>query len=207
MGLTIKRIAKLTKRGRYFDEKGLYLQVISATNRSWLFRYERAGQKRWMGLGALHAFTLDEARDRARKARQQLAEGIDPIDHRANERKALAAREAIQKARSVTFEQAAAQYLEFHGDKWRNAKHRAQFTSTLRQYAFPSIGKVAVSEVDKTLVLKVLDPIWRTIPETANRVRGRIEAVLSFAGVRGYRAGENPADGKATSTKPCQPGR
>jgi len=146
-----------------------------------------------MGLGPLHTFSLEEARERARKARQLLADGFDPIDHRTQQQRASEAVEAIEKAKRVTFEQAATQYFEFHGEKWRNPKHRAQFLSTLAQYVFPVFGKVLVGEVDKTLVLKALDPIWRTIPETASRVRGRIEAVLAFATVRGYRTGDNPA--------------
>jgi integrase len=193
MRLTVKRISKLLAQGRYLDEHGLYLQVLSPTNRSWLLRYERAGRKRWMGLGPLHAFTLEEARERARKARQQLADGIDPIDKRAAEERARTSAEAVEKAKSITFEQVTGLFFDFHSEKWRNAKHRAQFLSTLRQYAFPHIGKVKVSEVDKALVLKILDPIWRTIPETASRVRGRVEAVLAFANARGYRSGENPA--------------
>jgi len=193
MGLSVKRIAKLTSPGRYLDERGLYLQVLSPTNRSWLLRYEREGRERWMGLGSLRSFNLEEARERARKARQHLAEGIDPIEHRRQGRKAKAAAEALQQARCITFDEAANQYFHFHEGKWTNAKHRAQFLSTLTQYAFPHIGKVLVGEIDKGLILKVLDPIWRTKPETANRVRGRIESVLSFALVRGYRTGENPA--------------
>ena len=193
MGLSVKRIAKLTSPGRYLDERGLYLQVLSPTNRSWLLRYEREGRERWMGLGSLRTFNLEEARERARKARQQLADGLDPIDQRDRENRARNVAEVLEKARSVLFEEAAEQFVAFHGDKWRNAKHRAQFMSTLRQYAFPYIGKVPVGEIDKALVLKVLDPIWRVIPETANRVRGRIEVVLNFATVRGYRSGENPA--------------
>ena len=149
-----------------------------------------------MGLGSLRTFNLEEARERARKARQQLADGLDPIDQRDRENRARNVAEVLEKARSVLFEEAAEQFVAFHGDKWRNAKHRAQFMSTLRQYAFPYIGKVPVGEIDKALVLKVLDPIWRVIPETANRVRGRIEVVLNFATVRGYRSGENPARGK-----------
>jgi integrase len=175
------------------DERGLYLQVISPTNRSWLFRYERNGRERWMGLGPLHTFSLEEARERARKARQQLADGIDPIDQRDQEKEAREAARARQAATAVTFEVAARQYFELHNTKWRNPKHRAQFLSTLTQYAFPVFGKIAVAEVDKTLVLKALDPIWRTVPETASRLRGRIEAVLAFATVRGLRSGDNPA--------------
>jgi len=193
MPLTARTIAKLTKPGRYLDERGLYLQVISPTNRSWLLRYVRISRERWMGLGPLHAFTLEEARERARRARQQLADGLDPIEYRNEQIRARVAADTLLAAQSVTFEDAANQYFRFHGGKWKNSKHRAQFLSTLKQYAFPYIGKLRVADIDKTLVLKVLDPIWHSIPETANRLRGRIETVLNFALVRGYRSGENPA--------------
>lgn len=193
MGLTVKRIARLTDPGRYFDQHGLYLQVLSPTNRSWLLRYQHDGRERWMGLGSLKNFNLEEARERARKARQQLADGVDPIDSRDEERRAQQVARALADARAVTFEQAATQYFEFHQLKWKSDKHRAQFLSSMRDYAYPVLGKLAVAEVDQVLVQKALDPIWLVIPETASRVRQRIEAVLNFAKVRGWRDGENPA--------------
>jgi integrase len=189
VALTVKRIAKLTAPGRYRDERGLYLQVASPTNRSWLLRYERDGRERWMGLGALHAFNLDEARERARKARQLLADGIDPLEAKKAERAA----KALEAAKVLTFKEAAQQYFDGHERKWRNAKHRAQFLSTLKDYAFTYIGALPVGAIDTGLVLKVIEPIWQTKTETASRVRSRIERVLDWATVRGYRTGDNPA--------------
>ncbi len=189
MPLTVKQVEKLIEPGRYRDQHGLYLQVVAPTNRSWLFRYERKGRERWMGLGPLHTFTLQEARERARRARQQLADGIDPIDARDAERAAR----ALDRAKSLSFRQAALQYFEAHERKWRNAKHRAQFLSTLETYVFPVIGDLPVSAIDTGLVLKCIDSIWQTKTETASRVRGRVERVLDWAMVRGYRTGENPA--------------
>jgi integrase len=190
MGLTTKRVARLKKPGRYADGHGLYLQVMSPTNRSWLLRYDRNGRgERWMGLGPLHTIDLKEARERARKARQQLLDGIDPLDARKEQRAA----QALAAARALTFEQASRQYFDQHERKWRNDKHRAQFLSTLQTYAFPRIGRLSVADIDTGLVLKVLEPIWPDKTETANRVRGRIEAVLDWATVRGYRTGDNPA--------------
>jgi integrase len=187
--LTVKKIDRLKEPGRYLDERGLYLQVMSATNRSWLLRYEINGRKRWMGLGPCADFTLEEARERARQARQLLADGIDPLEARQAER----AQRALAAAQTITFQDAAQQYFDQHERKWRNAKHRAQFLSTLRDYAFPKIGKLSVADIDTGLVLKVVEPIWQTKTETANRVRGRIESVLDWATVRGYRTGDNPA--------------
>jgi integrase len=142
-----------------------------------------------MGLGPLHTVNLKEARERARRARQRLLDGTDPLDARKAERAA----QALEAARSLAFEEAAQQYFEAHEKKWRNAKHRAQFLSSLRAYAFPKIGRLPVADIDLGLVLKVIEPIWRDKTETANRVRGRIESVLDWAAVRGYRTGENPA--------------
>lgn len=196
--LTIKRIAQLVEPGRYRDggQKGLYLQVLSPTNRSWLLRYEISAptakngrRERWMGLGSVDTFDLDEARERARKARQQLKDGIDPLE----ERKAARAARALEAAKALTFKDAAQQYFDHHATTWKNAKHRAQFLSTLETYAYPVIGKLSVAAIDTGLVLKVIEPIWKDKTETASRVRGRIESVLAWATVRQYRTGDNPA--------------
>ena len=193
MGLTVKRIEKLTARGRYLDERGLYLQVLSPTNRSWLLRYELRGRERWMGLGPLKDFGLEEAREEARKARKLIRERIDPIEDKRARHRQEDAESAKEAAQFKTFEQVAVEYFNHHELKWRNKKHRAQFLSTLRDYAYPHFGKLAVADVDKTLILKALKVIWTDKPETANRVRQRIEAVLNFASASGYRTGENPA--------------
>jgi integrase len=189
MKLTLKKVAKATKPGRYGDGHGLYLQVLSPTNRSWLLRFERDGRERWMGLGALHTFNLEEARERARKARQQLADGIDPLAARAAEKARLAA----EAAKLMTFADAADKYYLAHEASWSNAKHRQQFKNTLANYVLPKIGKLSVAAVDTGEVLKCIEPLWATKTATANRVRGRIESVLDWATVRGYRKGDNPA--------------
>jgi integrase len=192
MALTEKRIAKLKEPGRYGDgnRSGLYVQVKGPKNRSWIMRYERDGRERWMGLGSLTVFNLQEARERARRARQQIADGIDPLDARVQER---AQRALLEAARSITFEKAATAYYNAHEASWKSAKHAAQFVSTLRDYAFPKIGKLPVADIETGQVLKCIEPIWQKKTETASRVRGRIEAVLDWATVRGYRKGDNPA--------------
>lgn len=189
MALTTKRIARLAKAGRYGDGHGLYLQVASRANRSWLLRYERGGRERWMGLGPLHTIDLQEARERARRARQQLLDGIDPLEARS----AARAASALAAAKAITFEAAAQSYFDAHERSWKNAKHRAQFLSTMTAYVYPKIGKLSVAAIDTGLVLKCIEPIWADKTETANRVRGRIEFVLDWATVRGYRTGDNPA--------------
>jgi hypothetical protein len=176
--------------GRVHDGHGLYLQTNVNGQKSWLLRYERDGRERWMGLGPLHVVTtLKAARERARAAKLLLLDGIDPIDHRKAERAARAA----EKARALTFREAAQRYFDQHEGKWRNAKHRAQFLSTLETYAYPTLGNMAVADIDTAAVLRTIEPHWLTKTETMNRTRGRIERVLDWCKVRGYRAGDNPA--------------
>src|SRR5262249_47913305 len=158
------------------------LQVVSASNRSWLLRYERSGRERWMGLGPVHTVDLYEARERARKARLLLLDGIDPLTARVAERGAA----ALAAATALSFEAAARAYFDAHAKGWKNVKHRAQFLSTLNAYVFPKMGKLSVAAIDTGLVLKCLEPIWNTKTETANRVRARIESILDWATVRGY---------------------
>ena len=142
-----------------------------------------------MGLGPLHTVDLKLACRKAQVARLQLLDGIDPLEARQAER----AERALKSAKAVTFKEAAEQYFDQHERKWKNAKHRAQFLSTLESYVFPALGKLSIAAIDTGLVLKVIEPIWQDKTETANRVRGRIESVLDWATVRGYRTGDNPA--------------
>jgi integrase len=189
--LTARKVERETRPGRYHDAevRGLYLQIGKTGGKSWLLRFERDGRERWHGLGAVDTFTLKEARERARAARQLLADGIDPIDHK----KAEQAKRAAAKARLLTFREASEAYFHQHEAKWKNAKHRAQFVSTLKTYAYPVLANMAVADIDTPAVLKCVEPIWEEKTETASRVRGRIESVLDWATVRGYRAGDNVA--------------
>jgi integrase len=188
MALTVKRVARLTRPGRYLDSAGLYLQVISATNRSWLLRYELRGKRRWMGLGSASTFTLEEARARALKARQLLADKIDPLEARRAER----AQAAAATARNKTFATVATEYFDAHAGSWSN-KARVQFRSSLASYAYPTLGALPVAAIDEPLILGVLTPIWATKHVTARRVRNRIASILDFAAAAGYRSGTNPA--------------
>jgi integrase len=193
MALTTKKVAKLKEPGRYLDQRGLYLQITPAGVRSWVLRYERGGRERMMGLGPVDDFPLHMARERASAARRLLKDGVDPLDARNQERAKQAADKALTAAGNVTFKECAEQYFKFHSPKWSSPKHAKQFTATLEQYAYPVLGKVPVAAIDKTLVLKAIEPHWYRITETADRVRGRIQAVLDFAKTRGLRSGENPA--------------
>lgn len=142
-----------------------------------------------MGLGALDTVGLADAREKAAACRREVADGIDPIEARDARR----LKERAAAANVITFEKAAERYIEAHSAKWRNDKHAAQWTSTLATYAGPVIGKVPVHEIDTPMILRVLEPIWHEKTETAQRVRGRIEAVLGWATVHHYRSGDNPA--------------
>ena len=147
-----------------------------------------AGCGRWVW-GRVRDVSLAEARDAARDARRLRRTGVDPI-HAKRERKAVA---QLDAARMITFSQCAAAYMENHRSAWTNPKHAAQWESTLRNFAYPVFGNLPVAAIDTALVVRVLDPIWSKKSETAARLRGRIEAVLDFARVRGHREGENPA--------------
>ena len=187
--LTALAARRLVKPGRYGDGGGLYLQVRDAEHRSWLFRYMVAGQARQMGLGPYDDVSLAEARDGAAAARKQLRAGTDPLGAR------VASREAVKAARAaaLTFGQVVDRYIAAHEASWRNEKHRKQWRTTLDSYAGPIMGSLPVGEVDTGHVMQVLEPIWQDKPETASRLRGRVEAVLDYATARSWRQGDNPA--------------
>jgi integrase len=142
-----------------------------------------------MGLGPLHSVGLPEARDRAAAQRTALLRGLDPIEAREEEKR----QKAMEAAKAVTFSQCAASYVESHRAGWSNRRHGDQWVTTIETYCAPVIGSLPVQEVDTGLVLKILEPIWSTKFATASRLRGRIEHILDWARVRGYRSGENPA--------------
>jgi integrase len=184
------------KPGRHGDGAGLLLDVKPGGNAYWVLRYMLAGKRRDMGLGSARgpgAITLADARDRATAARRLAKDGIDPIEQRDEKQAAAKLAVATLKARSTTFRDIALQYVAAHGASWRNTKHRAQWESTLRKYVYPRFGDLPVSDVEREHVTGALQAIWNTKPETASRVRGRIEAVLDYARVLGWRHGENPA--------------
>jgi integrase len=195
-GLTAAKV-RTAAPGRYGDGNGLYLLVRSPDARFWVFRYTIAGRMREMGLGRAGAdaaaVPLAEARTKAAELHRLVRAGADPLQQR--EAAAVAAKAAEQEAaiRAVTFRAVAEFYLAAHEAGWRNPKHRDQWRNTLETYAHPRVGVLPVSDVDTAHVLAMLEPIWREKPETAARLRGRLEAVLDYARVRGWRQGENPA--------------
>jgi integrase len=188
--LTEKRIARLRAQpGRYRDGQGLVLQVTNPNNCSWLFCYQRNGRAHAMGLGPTHTVTLKKARAKAQAARELLADGIDPLERRRAKR----IDDELKAAREVTFKVCAQSYFDAHSATWSNARHRQQFTATMRDYVYPVIGDMPVAAADEPMILKVLAPIWKTKTVTAKRVRRRVAAVLDFAAAAKYRSGSNPA--------------
>ena len=175
--------------GKYHDGGGLYLQVSPRVTKSWLFRFERNSHEHWIGLGPYPDVSLATARTEARKCRDSLREGLDPLAER--NRKRMANR--LAERYSVTFSECAAAYIDAHAISWRNEKHVDQWRTTLKTYVEPTIGKLDVTDINTALVLKVLEPIWETKTETATRIRQRIESVLDWATTREYRTGANPA--------------
>jgi len=181
--LSARRVQTVKKRGFYCDGGGLYLQVSPAGSKSWVFRYALAGRKRDMGLGSITTFTLAEARERARKMRQLVADGIDPIDQR-NKSRGVA-------ATALTFRQCAERYVAAHEASWRNGGKA--WLASLANHVFSTFGDVPVAAIDLPQVLRAIEPLWTAKPVTANRVRNRVQMVLDWAKVRGLRQGENPA--------------
>src|SRR6516225_8847806 len=186
--LTALKVTRAKRPGMYPDGGGLYLQ-ITAHGASWVYRYMLRGRARMMGLGPLALYGLAEARAKALDARRLRHEGIDPI----GARHAQAVQQQLAAAREMTFNQCAARLIEAMRPSWRSHVHAGQWETTLATYADPVIGALPVASIDTALVLRALEPIWTAKPETAGRLRGRIEAVLDWATARGYRQGENPA--------------
>lgn len=187
--LSAKLVENLSSPGYYGDGDGLWLQISNSGSKSWVLRFTLAGKRREMGLGGVNAVSLNVARERTRQCRLVLSEGKDPIV----ERNAARTSDALRKSRAKTFDQCAAAYIHAHRASWKNAKHIAQWESTLANYVSPVFGALPVSDVDTDLVVKVLRPLWNVKTETAVRLRGRIESILDWATVSRYRSGDNPA--------------
>lgn len=157
-----------------------------------MLRYRFAGAYRDIGLGKASGpgtVSLADARKAAAIIRAKISSGIDPI----SEQRIKADQAQADAAKRVTFRDVAEIYLAANADSWKNAKHRAQWQQTLQSRAFPVIGAMPVADIDTPHVLAIIEPIWQSVPETASRIRGRIETILDAAKVRGFRRGDNPA--------------
>jgi integrase len=187
--LTALRVQRLKTPGMYPDGNGLYAQLAGGGSKSWVFRFSLRGRAREMGLGPIDRVPLGEARAKVAKYRKLLDDGVDPIERRKSER----AKAALEQTGSITFSEAARQHFASHQKALRSISYAQDYKAQVAAYAEPVLGKLLVRDIDTTLVLKVLEPIWTTKTVTAERTRSRIERILDWARVRGYRSGENPA--------------
>jgi integrase len=188
--LSAAQVQRLTRPGLHSvgGVAGLLLQVTPTGARSWILRVMIGGRRRDVGLGGFPTVSLAQARERAREARDMVWKGIDPVAEREAQRRALTQAQAIP-----SFDECARQFLAGKRLEFRNDKHAAQWSSTLTEYASPIIGRMPVHLVDLPHIVRILSPIWETKTETASRLRGRIESVLAWATVSGFRTGDNPA--------------
>lgn len=187
-----KELTGAADPGYYSDGGGLFLQVSNQGTKSWVFRFKSPVtlKAREMGLGSVNTVSLAMARAKALDARIQVSNNLDPLIEKQN---AEQQRLLVTARKAATFAICARECIQTHEASWKNAKHRAQWESTLETYAFPIIGNKPVDEIDEQMVLRVLAPIWHTKAETASRLRGRIEKVLDYATAKKHRSGENPA--------------
>lgn len=186
---------KRAKPGRHADGGGLHLLVKESGARSWVYRFMLKGKSRDIGLGSAgpDGLSLAAARNARDVLRVKVKAGVDPLEEREREAAQAIAEAEAAKVASTTFKDIATSYIAANEDSWRNPKHRQQWRNTLSTYVYPEIGDMPVVEIGTTHILRILEPIWKTKPETASRIRGRIETVLDSAKARGYREGENPA--------------
>ena len=190
IALSALAVSRLRRDGFHSvgEVPGLGLHVAGEA-RSWLLRFSFAGRRPEMGLGSFPEVSLALARQKARDARELVRQGINPVDAKQAARSAATAARAASK----TFAECAAKYIEIKSPEWANVKHMGQWRTTIETFANPVIGKLFVQDVDTPHVMAILEPIWKAKTETAVRLRGRLESILDWATVRGYRAGPNPA--------------
>jgi integrase len=186
--LSARFVQTTQKPGKVADGGGLYLQVSKTGSKSWLFRFMLNGCSREMGLGSVNRVSLAKAREQAAECRMLLGNKIDPIEYRISSRKS-----EEDGSKVIRFKEAALRYIEAHEISWKNKKHASQWRNTLQTYVFPVFGELDVSAIKTDDVVEVLYPIWKAKTETAARIRGRIERILDWAAVSGFRSGENPA--------------
>ena len=189
--LSAREVDAIKKPGVHWVAPALYIQIRNDGSRSFLFRYRRNGKAHWHGLGAVRDVRLQEARDRAEELRIAVRRrGAHPV---AEKKVQVQQAKAAEPSVAPTFDTCAEQYIAAYEVGWKSPVHRRQWVQTLEDYCGPVIGKKPVDQIGVDDVLKVLEPIWTTKPETAGRLRGRISKVLGWAKAKGYRAGDNPA--------------
>jgi integrase len=189
MGLTTRFVKTVSTPGWYLDGLGLYLQVSKTGTGSFVFRYELHGEQHYLGLGSRRDVSLAEARAAATDARKLKAQGIDPLEAKNAQRRALIA----ERAKAVTFKAVFEAYLDLHIGSFKNAKHRQQWRNSLATYVLPKIGDRIVADIGPADILRCIEPIWHSKHVTASRVLERVTRVMDYATTRQYRTGDNPA--------------
>lgn len=185
--ITHAQASKRTEPGRLYDTtRGLHLWVKSPKSKYWIFRTAVNGKRTDLSLGPFPSVGVADARKRAQELSDKVRAG-EPISPSASESAGLA------QARLPNFEEFAEHFVGTKSPEWRNLKHAEQWSSTLKTYAYPIIGKKELSAITTEDVLTILKPIWLTKTETATRLRGRLERVLAAATIKGFRSGVNPA--------------
>lgn len=179
MTLTARKV-QTAKAGKHSDGNGLFLLVKETGGKSWVLRYQINGRRRDLGLGAYPYVSLLEAREKVIALKKQIKEGFDPLSER-------------QKQKDINFYKASTDFINSKKSEWKNAKHASQWTATLETYVYPFIGEINVKNIEVSDIHNLLSKIWTLKPETANRVRGRIESILDYTTALKYRTGENPA--------------
>lgn len=192
-GVTTDVQAKNAPVGFHASGNGLYLQVTKTGAKSWLYRYQMNGKRRWAGIGSYPVVGLKDARLKASEMRLMVANGIDPIESKKEAKREAVVTAAKNAAKAVTFKELALAYIEQNKAAWKNAKHIQQWENTLETYAYGVIGHLPPADITTEHILTILKDIWLTKTETATRLRGRLEVVLSYAKIKGYRTGDNPA--------------
>lgn len=184
------KVKALKADGRYAvgGADGLHLRIIG-NSKAWVLRIKIGAKRSDIGLGPYSDVSLAKARELAREHRNKVRSGIDPLQERRATRAAL----HIERTKTKTFDECAEAFIGSQEAGWKSAKHAKQWGATLKTYATPHLGKLSVASIETSHILNVIEPIWASKTETASRIRGRIENVLDWAKVRGYRTGDNPA--------------
>lgn len=193
--LSALEVRRLITPGYHFvgGVPGLLLQVSESASRSWLLRVTVGSKRREIGLGPYPAVSLAGAREKAQVMRDEIAAGTDPVSKRMSSKQALHEQQEAEKRLTWTFRRCAEKFIEAKKPGWRNAKHAQQWQNTLASYAYPLIGDMAVANIRVEHIMQIVEPHWTTKNETINRVRNRIEQILDWAAVHGYREQTNPA--------------
>ena len=205
--LTALKVESLSSPGRYADGGGLYLNISRQGTKSWLYRYQLQGSRRWMGLGAYHKTSNSLAIARAKVIEQKnlLNKNIDPMGNKRTLKETRSREiensEREKRRHGMTFKVCAENYMTIMAAGWSNPKHRQQWANTLATYAYPYIGDMPIHHIDTPHIRQCLDPIWQSKTETASRVRQRIESVIAYAIANQYREQPNPATWKGALDK------